>query len=650
MLNDNIVVPEFTSDKATEQAMVAQILDNLNLKIGESDCILHSEKDNPVSIVMNSGFSGMCISSNGVYTLKYIKENQSLEVTRATNYVFEVKNKIKRIDFNYPDDFEHGYNVEFVISDKKCTVPFTIDELQNQQKFDKKMIRYGHFISLLNDKQHKALAAKQCAEMEKAPNIIEFKTAGYNIWNGDALFLTVNKCYKYGGNDKIAFSDLKLSKDAILQPKFATLQEILADENIKTILKDENNSPEKLVSCLLLELFNSLKLAYNNRIEPYIVLSVCFMALFLKQISNDFEGTPILALYGEAASGKTNLMRIAANIFGLNKDVLHGGMDTVAGIIEDLENYVNIPLIVDEVELGGVDEVKRLIKSVYGQTSRKKFNCKNNINTTLFFNTNNEFLYDLEYKNRCIRLNFSQGNFNCDEASKFNKFQTYLSYITGYIIEFMSYADIKAIIENEEHSKMLEHVSDNRIKRNLAIAITGFKMLLNLINSPEEINFSHFEERLADYVLESAIVYEDDVDKFITILKELLDEYRGKLKNNVDYKIMDNGIHLLISKRSKTLDIHFKKLHECYYKGSKPLRIKDYQKLLLEKGAEMKNVHYSRDLNTKYGIFLPYEKFEELAYLADRLSPFDNYNSCINNRGIDNGNNDADIKDKKMPF
>lgn len=81
-----------------------------------------------------------------------------------------------------------------------------------------------------------------------------------------------------------------------------------------------------------------------------------------------------------------------------------------------------------------------------------------------------------------------------------------------------------------------------------------------------------------------------------------------------DYKILDNGIHLLISKKNKSFEQQFKHKYKNMYE-QKPLELKAYSKLLKKYGAEMNNTHYSKEKSTLYGLFLPFDKFDELAYL-----------------------------------
>ena len=53
-------------------------------------------------------------------------------------------------------------------------------------------------------------------------------------------------------------------------------------------------SEKSLVSVLLIKLFETIEFAYRGNIQAYLVVSMAFLTVFLKQISNDFEGTPIV--------------------------------------------------------------------------------------------------------------------------------------------------------------------------------------------------------------------------------------------------------------------------------------------------------------------------------------------------------------------
>lgn len=602
-----------------------QIIAELGLLVSKSlylDNIGELSFDNKVKEFLESLNVGIYQGANGFYEV--VKETKYIpkHLKRLTNYTFYVTNSVKLKDFNHFENADFTYDLRFKVEDKSFNINFTYDELQNLRKFGNKISKKSTIASILDERQLQKLVATTISRI-KQPEITEYKTAGLNYNAEEQLFVTANRYYKYGKQEKKLPKTIRLYENAILQPKFTPYKEITEDETLKEQVKQNYNITPKIVTQVLLMLFDMLDKAYNKQIEPYLIIAMGYMTLFLKQISNDFEGTPIIALYGEAASGKSNLLRLIASAFGLSKDVLHGGMDTTAGIIADLENYVNIPLLIDEVELNGIDDVKRLIKAVYGQTGRKKYSGKNHINTTLFFNTNNRFLYDLEYKNRCIEANFIQESFNPDEAEKFNRFQKYLSYVSQYIIEHIQYSDIKQMIKETEKSELLAGVSDLRIKRNLAIAVTGLKVLINVINLPEIINMQTYEERLKKYITNSLMAYDDDIEIFLTILKELIE--KNIIKNYIDYKIKEDGVHVIVSKNG-TLAMHYKEVFCRFYKGAKPLEIKDYQKLIMKNQVTANKVvytaymtaeHYSTGLGSLYGLFLPFKVFSSLAYLAD---------------------------------
>lgn len=561
----------------------------------------------------------MYASYDGYYeiTRKSTKNNTVTYVKRMSNFTLHLVNKVIVQNFNNNDKAIHMNELTVNINGKEYNVTFSNSELTNVRKLEEKLTEYGNVINVINDTQLKETVAKTLSE--KADIVTEYKTAGYNLYDRHAIFVTKHKTYIYG-NAVNELPHIRLSDQAILKPIFYSYSDLQNNSELNLSVNSINTEKYEVafVSAILNRLFNTLELAYGSQIEPFIVMSMCFMTLFLKQISNDFEGTPIVVLYGEAASGKSNLLRLIANAFGLDKSVLHGGMDTVAGIIEDLENYVNIPLLVDEVEIDGIDAIKRLVKSVYGQTGRKKYSGKNSINTTLFFNTNHEFLNELEYKNRCIELTFEQKNFDNREAEKFNHLQKYLSFVSSYIIENINYSTIRTMIKKEEESELLNSVTDNRIKRNLSIAITGLKLLIQLINT-ETIQFEQYEERMKQFIDTAMSIHEDDISQFITVLKELLNDKYSKLEKNADYKIGKDGLHLQIGKHAKTLEKQFELKFNSYYKNIRPLKLKQYKELLLGKGAKMNAIHYSVTLGSRHGIYLPYDKFEDLRYLASRL-------------------------------
>ena len=586
---------------------IDEAFSSLHLKVGDK-VIVSQLSDYDIAEILSELQEGIYSSNDSYYevTSKKTKQNVITYIKRLSNFTLHLKNKVIVRNYNNKDTVIHMNELIVNIDGKKHYVTFSNSELSNIRRLEEKLTEYGNIINVINDTQLKETVAKTLSE--KADIVTEYKTAGYNLYDRHAIFVTKHKTYIYG-NAVNELPHIRLSDQAILEPIFCNYSDLQNDTELAIIADtlEIQQSEKAFVSAILNKLFNTLELAYNSQIEPFVVMSMCFMTLFLKQISNDFEGTPIVVLYGEAASGKSNLLRLIANAFGLDKSVLHGGMDTVAGIIEDLENYVNIPLLVDEVEIDGIDAIKRLVKSVYGQTGRKKYSGKNSINTTLFFNTNHEFLYELEYK-----------NFDNREAEKFNHLQKYLSFVSSYIIENINYSTIRTMIKKEEESELLSSVTDNRIKRNLSIAITGLKLMIELVNT-ESIKFENYKERIKLFIDSVMSIHEDEVSQFITVLKELLNDKYSKLEKNADYKITRDGLHLQMGKYAKTLETQLQIKFKNQRKGIRPLKLKQYQELLLKQGAEMNSVHYSVTLGSRYGLFLPYDKFDDLRYLVDKL-------------------------------
>ena len=613
--------------KREEETTIAQLLSRLRLSVNEVYTLNEFAekqygKENINLLIANSAH--LLMGDNGIYNCAFETKSKKYKIIRLTNYTLKLNRKIIKKNFNNAGASIYCYEVEVQIEDKIITMVLSANELKTLNRFEERLSEHAHFNSAMDDKLHKKLIVDILSFNSIVETIIEVETAGYNIINGNQFFACVDNCISYASSSVENLYNIRLSKTSILQPNFIKYEDIINDNEIRKNVVEPTK--RNIVSFLLESLFDVLTKAYSTKIEAFIVISMGFINLFLKQISNDFVGTPLITLYGEAGSGKSNLLTLIANAFGFDKSFLHGGMDTFAGIIEDLENHINIPLLIDEIELGGIDSTKSLIKSVYGQTGRKKFGTKNNINTTIFYNSNYSFVYGAEFKSRCIELNFKRVNFNCYEAEKFNKFSKYLSFISQYIIENIQYDDIKTMIKSEEDSELLKQLDDNRIKRNFAIAISGLKLLIKLINDTEKFNFEQFEDRLNQYIKNINLQKNDDIERFITILRELLNETNGKLSDGLDYKISENGVHLHTGKYGKTFEIHFYKIFRIFYKDIAPLRIKEYIKLLKDNGAKMENAYYQKHACSIYGILLPFEDFDELRYLQQRTEYTNRYN------------------------
>ena len=535
------------------------------------------------------------------------------ELEKCTNFTLKIKNKIISVNPNSDNETQCFYEIAVKIDNEEVNMCLKPLELENSDILVKKLSEKAFVISSIEKYVFKTYIQKTLQDIDNITSITETELAGYNKILDNEYFVTANKCFNYAQNTNPNIN-VQLSKKAYLQPIFKTAEDILAGEkNSLSSWLIQSSTAKEIARRILFNLFTMLEKAYNNKIEPFLVLGISFIFVYLNAISRDFEGIPIVVLYGEAASGKTNLLRLIAYSYGLKPNTLHSGMDTPASILKDFNNLSNISMLIDEVE-NNIVSIRSLIKNVYGQNQRKTYYSKANIKSSIFMNTNHRFLFELEYKNRCIELDFEQENFKPDEAKKFNEYQKYLSVVTAYLIENVPYQDIKTMIENEECSELLKEVSDSRSKRNLAIAVSGLKLLINLVNSEDKFGINQFNERLVDYIKGTQSVYEEDADKFIAVLKELFSTKNCKLILGKDYKILDNGIHLLISKKNKSFEQQFKHKYKSMYE-QKPLELKTYSKLLKKYGAEMNNTHYSKEKSTLYGLFLPFDKFDELAYL-----------------------------------
>lgn len=601
---------------------LAQELSKINLTIGQKvqSCLFNNIQDKIHKYFPGiTQYTGFIEGNDGYYTYSCfkIKHNYCERLEKNTNFIIKIKNKILSINPNNEDKNQCIYEITVFIDGKEINISVTLFELQNPDSLVRIISKQAFAIASVEKSIFKTFINNELKEANNLAIIIETELAGYNKNSDNEYFVTADKCFGYADNPKPNVN-IKLSPKSYLQPIFKTTKDILSDKNFSLSSQLIKISPDKeIIKAILLNLFSMLKKAYNDRIEPFLALGISYIFIYLNAIYKDFEGIPIVVLCGEPASGKTNLLRLVAYSYGLTPSSLHSGMDTPKSILQDFNNLSNIPMLIDEIE-NNITEIKSLIKNVYGQNQRKTCYSTSTIKSTIFMNTNHKFLHDLEYKNRCIELDFEQENFKPDEAKKFNDYQAYLSLVTAYLIENISYQDIKTMIENEEDSELLSDVSDSRIKRNLAIAISGLKLLIKLINQEDEVSIRQFNENLVTYIKGIQSIYEEDVDRFISVLKEIFDSKNCKLVLGKDYKILENGIHLLITKKNKSFEQQFKRKFKSMYEQVKPLELKTYSKLLKKYGAKMNNSHYPIENSTLYGLFLPFEKFSELIHLKQR--------------------------------
>jgi hypothetical protein len=137
-------------------------------------------------------------------------------------------------------------------------------------------------------------------------------------------------------------------------------------------------------------------------------------------------GYPINFMYGEAASGKSNLLQTIAYAFGFDTRFLSSGNDTAMNLLHNMEYYSSVPVLYAEIEGYMRKNFETTVKAVYDRNARKRmtgFGQKQDIravNGTLNFASNDRAHRNPQTATRLVYTEFYQDNFNPKEASKIN--------------------------------------------------------------------------------------------------------------------------------------------------------------------------------------------------------------------------------------
>lgn len=579
-----------------------------NLPVGQSRKMKLKDDNRIYSNIV----SDMYQYKDGIYSVK--NNQRDIIITRLTDFNVRLIKKVCSYNYNSPKTKALAYIIEIYNSVEKVYIRIPAESVSMPNKIMSLIANKIFCNSILTDKQIRTLISIVLNEINNVETVYEYQTAGYNLYNGQEIFVTADSVLPYNSEINLQNGLIKLSEESRLKPQFISFDEVMSDiRNNITPFSSTITSMSDFVSELLRRLFKTISLTYNNRLEPFLVLSMGILTVFLKQISNDFSACPVVVLYGETASGKSTLLRNGVHLYGLNEGELHSGGDTIAALRNDLSDFVNVPIVIDDIEGSLVRPLATLLKSIYEQTARRKHKEYTKINTTIFVNTNDRLSRSPEHRNRYIELKFYRDNFKPTEAENFKSLHKYLPCLTEYVIKNIPYEDIKTSIKTIEGMDMLSSIQDVRMKRNLSIALAGLNLLITLAND-DTITFDSFKDRIENYISETSNVEINNVNMFITTLKKLIDS-KQYFQENRDYTITNTGIHIIISDKNSTFQQHFNKVFSDIYKGEKPLDIKMCKKILENQGAVMGNQRYVKYNKSLYGLFLPFSHFGDLRYL-----------------------------------
>ena len=167
------------------------------------------------------------------------------------------------------------------------------------------------------------------------------------------------------------------------------------------------------------------------------------------------------------------------------------------------------------------------------------------------------------------------GTFNVVEAKRYNQYAQYLSIIIPHIVTTIPVSDVISMINN--NYEQLSIIKDERSRVNLAITLTGFNIMLKVINFPDVIDTEMFKSELDDFLVKyEELTQENEAEKFIAVIRELIKGQFPKLKASIDYKELRHkgqmGLHINTNKHAENLNTAFAKCYKSFYPNSIPMK------------------------------------------------------------------------------
>lgn len=563
-------------------------------------------------------------------------------ITKKADFSLNLLSKI--VEITKKVTTEETYKLKFRLESKSNEAKellVTTSEVSKVVNLDEQLSKHGIYRHSLTDKDLKELL--NGFDYTEIPTIYYSNNAGHINLKGKDLWLSQNDLTYYFGNELDENLLVKLSKNAASHPKIVNIEKIANDNKFKSYLNEASNYyscnlPPKTEQQVILSLFYYLNKTYKEKIEAILIVSLSVMAPFVNMIFEKFRGFPIGYLEGDSATGKTNVLNIISYMYGLDTSYPKSGNDTGLNILFHLSLNNSRPLLLNEIGDPLRPKINELlIKPVYDRTPRRRMQKSGSaesmtaINSTLIFNTNQSINKETAITNRLLHTYWKKGNFEIQEAKKYNEFLEYLSCTIPYIIHNTPTEAILDLIETYMTNERLLKISDDRHRLNISVAFTGLKILIDKMNIPE-LSIKQFTPRLEAFICD----YEknaqvDELDRFWLVLRDVISSTKYELKEGLDYKVVlhngERGLHIYTGKKAEKFKTAFAKAYKHNYEGSRSLKISEYiEKLKSIYGVTKESATYTGE--SKYGLFIAFSKYPDIEYWLnknDNSMPSDYY-------------------------
>lgn len=632
--------------KLSSHSILKLYLNNPNADLEQKKVV---QIDNKHTSVMSYFKTGIYPYRNNYYHISYNSENSELTYIRKSNFTLNILRTIIFNSLSFENQTE--YRLEVVTNIGKRTTKakiLTQKELLDIKNLHEILKEGGIHLHTLKDAELKNIILEELDNLNEELNIYKnpslihhqskpywiYKNAVIDLENGNILVPTKeNKnIIQISPRNFIALDvDNGMYAPSLYIPNmsYADFINENKDDELVSELAPKSKTIESLIAKALF--INTLR-TYGNKVEPFLSLGTAFMSPFVNILFEKTMGYPINFMYGEAASGKSNLLQTIAYTFGFDTRFLSSGNDTALNLLHNMEYYSSTPILYAEIEGYMRKNFETTVKAVYDRNARKRMTAfgKNQdikaINATLNFASNDRAHRNPQTATRLVYTEFYKDDFNPQEASKINSIrEKYLSCILPKILlRFNDKEKLYTDLKNK--CKIIQEFNPNldlRCVNNIAIAMLGMDYLLQVADF--NVEFKEGEEvkilsqNLEKYVKShQAIIHtEDCFEKFMQIFLNLAKSDKIKFcgeyifnENKRELSIYIEGTYQLFKKEYKQSEEN-----GVYIPDSKDIRIQ----ALKNEFITYKSKNFGNNKTKRAIIIQIPENDEFLNYIFDEL-------------------------------
>lgn len=524
------------------------------------------------------------------YYVKYDSDSGQLTYVKKSNFTLNVTKTVVVNTYSFENHQE--YQLEIVTNiGNKITKPIILSqkELLDLKNLHDVLKEGGIHLHCLKDTELKNILLEELSNIPEELNIFKnpslvfhndspfwiYKNAAVDLKNGNVLTSNTNSkgVIQLDYNNSFTLkTDRDMYAPELYIPEMSYsefVEQNKNDELIKEFSATSTSIEELIAKCVFV---NTIR-TYGNKVEPLLTMGTAIMSPFVDIIFNKTMGFPVNFMYGEAASGKSNLLITIAYLFGFNTRFLSSGNDTAMNLLHNMEYYKNIPILYAEVEGYMRKNFEATTKAVYDRNSRKRMTGYGKeqdvraVNATLNFASNDRAHRNPQTATRLMYTEFYKNDFSPEEASKINQIrEKYISCVLPKILKW--YADKDTILKMLDNNTkiVLKHNAnlDLRCVNNIAIAMCGMDILHHVANFSKDFKegkeIQTLKQNLESYIksYQDITHTEDCFEKFMAIF--LILAKSNKIQYGSEYvfnpqkneiSIYVDGVHPLFSKEFK---------------------------------------------------------------------------------------------------